>query len=167
MKEIMGIIDCHYQALQQQFWNILNAMQLVHSTKMLIPKLRDDDRQDLLKDLISFCNITYIACHGYSHHKKNHITIKHHFRHFIINAPNHPYLKNLSTMLELCESLTRTRNYNRKIFFSNEIIKTKLCNRMKDEFNMIIYIEKEIPKNFSFDSIIYEFKHLKEHRVVL
>lgn len=46
-----------------------------------------------------------------------------------------------------------------------KIIKTRLHNRMKNKFlldNMIIYIKKEITENFSFDSTIDEFKHLKE-----
>ena len=48
-----------------------------------------------------------------------------------------------------------------------KIIKTRLQNKMEDEFladNMIIYIEKEIVETFSYDSIIDEFSDLKERR---
>jgi len=40
---------------------------------------------------------------------------------------------------------------------------------MRDKFlanNMIIYIEKEIVENFSFDLIINGFKNLKEQRII-
>jgi len=46
-----------------------------------------------------------------------------------------------------------------------KIIKTLSLNKMKDEFlvnNMSIYIEKEIAENFSYDSIIDEFRDLRE-----
>jgi len=33
------------------------------------------------------------------------ITLKFQSQHFIVDAPNHPDLKNLSTMLELCQYL--------------------------------------------------------------
>lgn len=57
-----------------------------------------------------------------------------------------------------------------KSFSSVKIIKNKLQNKMKDEFlvdNTIIYIKKQIVENFSFDSIIDEFKNLKEPTTIL
>jgi len=50
-----------------------------------------------------------------------------------------------------------------------KIIK-KLRNKMEDEFlasTMIIYIERDIATSFSFDSIIEDFKSLKERRGTL
>jgi len=52
-------------------------------------------------------------------------------------------------------------------FSAMKIIKIRLWNKMEDEFlagNMIIYIEKEIAKIFSSDSIIDEFKDLKQQK---
>ena len=271
MKEIMGITDGLCQALQKQSQDILNVMQLVCSTKILIQKLRDDGWQNLLKGVVFFCeqhdidipdfNSTYVARHGRSRHQKDHFTMEHHFRvnifliivdkqlqelndrfneqtmeiltlsnalvpkdaykalniedicilenkyypldfseqekinlkfqlqHFIIDAPNHPNLKYLSTMLELCQSLARTGKSRtfylidrlicliltllvstttiKRSFSVMKIIKTRLQNKMEDEFladNMIIYIEKEIVETFSYDSIIDEFSDLKERR---
>ena len=94
-------------------------------------------------------------------------------------------------MLELCQSLARTgksRTFylidrlirliltfpvstatTERSLSAMKIIKTRLRNKMEDEFladNMIIYIEKEIAENFSFDSIINEFKDLKERRTI-
>jgi len=40
---------------------------------------------------------------------------------------------------------------------------------MEDEFltdNMIIYIEKEIAENFTYDSIIDEFRDMKEWKAI-
>jgi len=42
----------------------------------------------------------------------------------------------------------------KRSFSTMKIIKSRLCERMKDEFlvhNMVIYIEKEIAENFSYD----------------
>ena len=50
-----------------------------------------------------------------------------------------------------------------------KIIKTRLQNKMEDEFladNMIIYTEKEITEIFRSDSIIDEFRDLKERMTI-
>ena len=76
MKEIMGITNGLCQALQKQSQDILNSMQLVCYTKILIQKLREDGWQNLLKcvvflyeqhdiDIPDF-NYTYVARHGRS-----------------------------------------------------------------------------------------------------
>ena len=46
-----------------------------------------------------------------------------------------------------------------------KIVKTRLCNKMEDEFlsdNLVVYIEKEIAENFTTDSILNDFRSLKE-----
>ena len=51
-----------------------------------------------------------------------------------------------------------------------KIMKIRLKNRIKDQFlanNMIIYIKREIVESFNFDSIINDFKSLKEWRVTI
>ncbi|XP_072084460.1 uncharacterized protein [Arachis hypogaea] len=55
MKDFMGIIDILYQALQKQSQDIVNVVQLVHSTKALIQSMRDDRWEELLKNVKSFC----------------------------------------------------------------------------------------------------------------
>lgn len=112
--------------------------------------------------------------------------------HFIVDASSYLDL-NLSTMLELCQSLAKTRKSStyylidklfffiltlpvsittiERLFSTMKIIKTRLRNKMEDEFladNMIIYIENKKTENFSFYSIIVDqFITLKEPRVVL
>ncbi|XP_019460090.1 PREDICTED: zinc finger MYM-type protein 1-like [Lupinus angustifolius] len=60
-KEIMRITDCLCQALQLKSQDIVNAMQLVHTTEELIQKLRD-------------------AREVRAHHQRDHITFEHHYR---------------------------------------------------------------------------------------
>ena len=59
-------------------------------------------------------------------------------------------------------------SYNRKIFSTMKIIKNKLRNKMKVEFLaniMIIYIERHITRNSSLNSIIEDFKSLKNNTI--
>ena len=51
---------------------------------------------------------------------------------------------------------------------SFKIVKSKICNRMEDDFltnSLIMYIEKEIVEKFSIDSIIDDFRDMQERRV--
>ncbi|XP_019414751.1 PREDICTED: zinc finger MYM-type protein 1-like [Lupinus angustifolius] len=236
MKEIMGITDCLCQALQLKSQDIVNAMQLVRTTKELIQKLRDSGWQSLLKTVTLFCeqhdiyipdfNNAYIAREGRARHQKDHITFEHHYRVNIFlttidkqlqvlnprfseqtmelltlstsldpkdvyktfNIEN-IYLKNISTISELSAALTKVNAYylldrvirliltlpvstatTERSFSTMKIIKTRLRSKMEDEFladNMVIYIEKEIAETFTSDSIIDEFKSLKERRAAL
>ena len=55
MEEVMGITNILCQSLQQKSQDILNAMNLVSSTKNLIQDLRDNGWDRLLNKVISFC----------------------------------------------------------------------------------------------------------------
>ena len=49
-----------------------------------------------------------------------------------------------------------------------KIVKTRLHNKMEDKFlsdNLVVYIEKEIAENFTTDSILDDFRSLKEHKL--
>jgi len=55
-------------------------------------------------------------------------------------------------------------------FSTIKIIKNRFRNKMEAEFltnTMIIYIERDIVTSLSSDSIIADFKSLKEHRGTL
>ena len=55
-----------------------------------------------------------------------------------------------------------------RAFFAMKLVKTRLRNKMEDDFltsYMITYIEKDIAQTFTIDSIIDEFDTMKEHRV--
>ncbi|VVA37232.1 PREDICTED: zinc finger, partial [Prunus dulcis] len=55
MKGLMEITNDLCQALQCQSQDIINAMNLVSSTKALIQELRDDGWDSLLTKVNSFC----------------------------------------------------------------------------------------------------------------
>ncbi|KAG4921437.1 hypothetical protein JHK84_050311 [Glycine max] len=163
MKEIMGITYCLCQALQLLSQDILYVIFMKNVKSFC-------EQHDI--DILDF-SATYIARHGHSRHQKDHITIEHHFgvKIFLIimDKQLQDYLDlNLSTMLELCQSLAKTRKSStyylidklfffiltlpvsittiERLFSTMKIIKTRLRNKMEDEFladNMIIYIEKK------------------------
>jgi hypothetical protein len=54
MKEIIGITNVLCQALQQKSQDILNVIHSVSVAKKFIQKLRDDDWDKLLENLVSF-----------------------------------------------------------------------------------------------------------------
>ena len=91
MKEIMEITDLLCQALQRQSQDILNAVDLVSSTKALIQNLRDVGLDALFAKVKSFCdarNINipdmdapYVVRRGRARQQKqDEFTIKHHYR---------------------------------------------------------------------------------------
>ena len=48
----------------------------------------------------------------------------------------------------------------KRAFSAMKIVKTRLCNRMEDDFlanYLIVYIEKEIAERFTIDMIIDDF----------
>ncbi|XP_026444567.1 uncharacterized protein LOC113344893 [Papaver somniferum] len=55
MKKTMEITDLLSQALQYQSQVIVNAMELVSSTKALLQNLRDDGPDDLISEVRAFC----------------------------------------------------------------------------------------------------------------
>ena len=93
MREIMGITDVLCQALQQKTQDILNAMHMVSSTKMLIQKLREDGWNSLLENVLSFCeehdlsvpdlNAQYFQ--GRRRHQQNQLIVEHHYHFDIFN----------------------------------------------------------------------------------
>ncbi|KAF8396080.1 hypothetical protein HHK36_017692 [Tetracentron sinense] len=106
MQEIMGITDNLCQALQSQSQDILNALDLVSTTKVLIQELREDGWDPLLEKVTSFCNQynvdipdmngRYAAGRGRFHHQHDHITIEHHYKFDIFTATIDSQLQELN-----------------------------------------------------------------------
>ncbi|XP_074378472.1 uncharacterized protein LOC141720011 [Apium graveolens] len=109
-----------------------------------------------------------------------------------LDVPVHPYLKNLSTLGDLCHGLVTTGKADiyplvdrllwlvltlpastatsERAFSAMKIVKTSLRNRMEDEFlrnYLIVYIEKEIAETISAEEIIDSFYLIKERRAHL
>ncbi|XP_041001692.1 uncharacterized protein LOC121247402 [Juglans microcarpa x Juglans regia] len=95
MKKIIGITNALCQSLQQNSQDIVNALCLVSTTKVLIQNLRDDGWESLLTDVISFCekheidisdmNGQYPRARGKSRHQVDK-SMEHHFRIDIFTA---------------------------------------------------------------------------------
>ncbi|KAL5781907.1 hypothetical protein ACOSP7_006936 [Xanthoceras sorbifolium] len=144
MKEIMRFTDILCQALQQKSQDISNAMHLVSTTKALIQNMREDGWESLLENVNSFCsryeidvpNMSdrYLMGRGRSSHKKEHITIKHHYRQAM-------ELLTLSSALDPRDSF--------KSFNIDNIYK------LADKFYPMDFIEHER------DLLSFELKHYK------
>ena len=112
--------------------------------------------------------------------------------HYEAEICRNPNFQNLSTISKLCCWLVETRKseiyslLNRLIklvltlpvstasseraFSAMNFVKTKLRSKMEYGFHencMTIYIEREIAKQISIDSIIDGFRNLKERRALL
>ncbi|XP_030939581.1 uncharacterized protein LOC115964405 [Quercus lobata] len=110
-----------------------------------------------------------------------------HFEHNVVQDPEFKKLKSLS---ELSQWLVRTGNSEHyklvyrmvilvltlpistatteRAFSAMKLVKTELRNKMEDDFlndSLMLYIEKDIASTFSLDSIVDDFKDLKERRV--
>ncbi|XP_066348037.1 uncharacterized protein [Miscanthus floridulus] len=110
--------------------------------------------------------------------------------HFVIDASSSEELKNITTIAELCRCLVDTgRNVTHnlidrllrllrtlpvstasaeRVFSILKIIKTRLRNKMEDEFlanSLLAHIEGEIARCYSDEDIISVFQDLKKRRV--
>ncbi|XP_059650785.1 uncharacterized protein LOC132296617 [Cornus florida] len=91
IKDIMGITNILCQTLQQKDQDIVNAMQLVSSTKQIILKLIENGWNKLLDIVKTFCECHNIdvpdlsvpytkKIKGQSRHPQENITLEHHYR---------------------------------------------------------------------------------------
>ncbi|PPD81385.1 hypothetical protein GOBAR_DD21681 [Gossypium barbadense] len=88
--------------------------------------------------------------------KQEKLHMKIQLEHFRLDAQQSTELQKASTVLELCQVLAM------------KIVKTRLRNRMKDNFlstYLVAYIKKEIAREFSTDSIVDEFNLMKKRKV--
>ncbi|XP_042396850.1 uncharacterized protein LOC121986996 [Zingiber officinale] len=95
MHKIMAITDLLCRALQQKSPDIINAMDLVSTTKALLLTLRNDGFDILLSYVKSFCTRLDVDIPEMSTHYKHSsrscqqndtITVEHHFHYDIFNA---------------------------------------------------------------------------------
>ena len=110
-------------------------------------------------------------------------------QHYELDVIKYPNFQNMSTISELCKGLQISGKSNiyflidrlirlvltlpvstattERAFSDMKLLKTRLRNRMEDEFladNMIVYIEKEIAGNLTVEMIMDEFYSMKNHR---
>ena len=93
LHKVLGISNMLCQALQLKSQDILNAMNLVSTTKMLLQKLRESEWDTFLESVVSFCeryeidipnmNARHMEGTKRSCQQKDNITIEHYY-HFSI-----------------------------------------------------------------------------------
>jgi len=126
----------------------------------------------------------------FSDQEKTHLRFQ--LRHYELDVPNHPKLKNMSSIADLCQGLVEiekstiyllidrlirliltlpvSTTTTEPAFSAMKIVKTRLRNRMEDDFlvnYLIVYIEKEIAERFTIDMIIDDFYSMKQRRAQL
>ncbi|QHN95323.1 Zinc finger MYM-type protein [Arachis hypogaea] len=88
MKEIMGITNVLCQALQQQSQDILNAMHIISTSKLLLQQLRDGGWCNFLANVKDFCekheievpNMSAQYVFGRGRSRQPSVTVEHHYR---------------------------------------------------------------------------------------
>ena len=75
----------------------------------------------------------------------------------------------IDRLIRLVLTLPVSTATTERAFSALKLLKIRLRNRMEDELladNMIVYIKKEIARNFTIEMIINEFYSMKNHRQV-
>jgi hypothetical protein len=110
--------------------------------------------------------------------------------HYEHNVVQHSSFQTLSNISELCQWLVSTEKSTiyqfvfrvivlvltlsvstvttKRAFSAMNIVKTRLCNKIEDEFlvdSLMVYIEREVVATISIYSIIDGFRDLKTRRV--
>ncbi|KAI3958129.1 hypothetical protein MKW98_020771 [Papaver atlanticum] len=115
VKSVMEITEVLCQSLQQKTQDIVNAMKLVKTTKVLLQELRDKNWVTFFESVKSFVmNMTFRSCQ-----QKDHITIEHHYHFDIFNAVIDFHLMELSSrftkesmeLLVLCSAFSPDESY--------------------------------------------------------
>ncbi|XP_026450916.1 zinc finger MYM-type protein 1-like [Papaver somniferum] len=126
---VMAVTEVLCQALQKKTQDIVNAMNLVKSTIVLLQELRDKHWVTFFGNVKSFCDEhdivlpefsdRYMMGTGRSCQQKDHMTIEHHYRVNIFNAVIDFHLLELSNrfteesmeLLVLCSAFSPDENY--------------------------------------------------------
>ncbi|XP_059436119.1 uncharacterized protein LOC132169046 [Corylus avellana] len=117
------------------------------------------------------------------------ICLKFQLQHYMLDVPKHQDFQNMSTLSKLCRGLAvseKSKIYplidrlirlvltlpvstatTERVFSAMKLVKTRLRTRMEDEFladHLVVYIEKEIAKNFTSEMIMDEFYSISDRR---
>ncbi|KAL5843993.1 hypothetical protein ACOSQ4_009951 [Xanthoceras sorbifolium] len=96
LHRVLGISDVLCRALQMKSQDILNALNLVSTTKLLLQQLREDEWDDFFESVVSFCKRhdidipnmgeRYMEGTRRSCQQRNNITVEHFYHFNIFNA---------------------------------------------------------------------------------
>jgi hypothetical protein len=179
-----AIIDQQLQELNNRFNE--QAIELLKLSTTLDPK--NNYKLFSVEDICLLVDKFYPE--DFSDQEKTHLRFQ--LQHYELDVPNHPKLKNMSSIAELCQGLVETEKSTiyplvdrlirliltlpvstattERAFSAMKIVKTRLRNQMEDDFlanYLIVYIEKEIAERFTSDMIIDDFYSMKERRAQL
>ena len=175
-------IDSQLQELNERFkGDVVELLMLC-----LALDLQDDYKSFNVNNICKLAERFYLE--DFSEQEKLYLRFQ--LEHFELDICRHTALQNVLTISKLCQELMKTGKSmiyslvdklirlvlifpiliatTERAFSAMKIMKTKLRNKMKDDYlgsYMITYIEKEITQTFDDDSIINEFCDMKERRL--
>ena len=169
-----AIIDQQLQELNNRFNE--QTIELLKLSTTLDPK--NNYKLFSVEDICLLVDKFYPK--DFFYQEKTHLRFQ--LQHYELDVPNHPKLKNMSSIADLCQGLVETEKStiyplidrliqliltlaistttNERAFSMMKIVKTRLRNRMEDDFlanYLIVYKKKEIAERFTIDMIIDDF----------
>ncbi|XP_062162038.1 uncharacterized protein LOC133869083 [Alnus glutinosa] len=177
----IAAIDFQLQELDNRFSE--HAVELLRLSATLSPQ--DAYKSFKIDDICSLVEKFYRQ--DFIEQEK--IILRFQLDHYKLDVPKHSDFQNMPTLSELCRGLTisgKSKIYNlidrlirlvltllvstattERAFSAMKLVKTRLRSRMEDEFladNLVVYIEKEIVKDFTTEMTMDEFYSIKDRR---
>ncbi|XP_062152108.1 uncharacterized protein LOC133860537 [Alnus glutinosa] len=174
-------IDFQLQELKNRFGE--QAVELLTLSVALSPK--DAYKSFKIDDICKLAEKFYPK----DFNKQERFCLKFQLEHYKLDVPKHSDFQNMSTLSELCRGLAdsgKSKIYplidrlirlvltlpvstatTERAFSAMKLIKTRLRSKMEDEFladHMVVYIEKEIAKNFTSEMIMDKFYSISNRR---
>jgi len=176
-----AIIDQQLQELNNRFNE--QAIEFLKLSIILNP--RNNYKSFNIEDICLLVDKFYPE--DFSDKEKIHLRFQ--LQHYELDTPNHPKLKNMSLITDLCQGLVESEKSTiyplidmlirliltlpvltattERTFSAMKIVKIRFHNQMEDDFlanYLIVYIQKEIAERFTIDMIIDDFYSMKERR---
>ncbi|KAJ9565648.1 hypothetical protein OSB04_001614 [Centaurea solstitialis] len=177
----IAAVDSQLQELKSRFNEFVT--ELLGLSVALDPKKSFD-----IEDICKLAKTYYPL--GFTEQQQ--IQLKLELKHYNLDVPNHPQLKNVCTLSELCRGLQQTEKSKiyplvdrlvrliltlpvstattERAFSAMKIVKTRLQSTADDEFLkscLLLNIERKIVASFSTDKIIDNFYSMKQRRAQL
>ncbi|KAI3503769.1 hypothetical protein L1887_32219 [Cichorium endivia] len=177
-------INCQLMELDHRFND--SSMALLHLSTTLDPKnanepFRCDDVCRLVEKFYP---------EDFKDNEK--VLLKMQLQHYEADVVQHAEYKKLTSISDLCQWLIKTRRATHfyliyraisliltlpvstatteRSFSAMSLVKTKLRNKMEDEFlndALILYFKRELAEKITLETIVEDFKHAKDRRVPL
>ncbi|XP_050125732.1 uncharacterized protein LOC126602993 [Malus sylvestris] len=166
--EIMGITDILYRELQNKLQDILNAMNLVTTTKDVLQKLRLDGWATFI-DKLAELNSRFSEEAMELLILSSALEPREAFKAF--NIDHICKLAEKFYSMDFTEKELHTlRSTTERAFSAMNLIKTRRHNKMESEFladSMVVYIEKELAEKIDSEEITKDFNSIKDRRAQL